>query len=383
MFLMLYLEYLIVRIGQDILELIIFADQLRQDGRFKHRRLLFPGRKTLFKWLKAVFGKEDMTREEHFMSDMEVGATESVNLGKSFGRKKDPEHLPPQTVWERIGEVIRLCPKFFRSENSSFAFRVVCATMSLAIVAYLEASQQFFQQQRLIWSLIMLTISMSRTAGQSTFNFVLRVLGTLVAMIGAYIIWYIVDGRAPGVIVFLWLWIFCGFYVVAKYPKFIIVAILGVVTSILIIGYELQVQTIGQAAAESNGQPAYPTYLLAPYRLLTVAGGLLVAWLWTIWPFPVSEHSELRKDLAASLYLLANFYSNVHETVISRVRGTAGDVNQKGSHAYMLDKAKVQVMTKILAVLSQVQMNAGFEKFQVVVGGRFPRETYEEYAISA
>ena len=54
--------------------------------------------------------------------------------------------------------------------------------------------------------MIMVAISMGTTAGQSLFNFVLRIAGTAVAMIGAYIVWYIVDGKIPGVIVFLWLW---------------------------------------------------------------------------------------------------------------------------------------------------------------------------------
>ena len=118
----------------------------------------------------------------------------------------------------------------------------------------------------------MVSISMNRMAGQSTFNFVLRVFGTFVAMVAVYVIWYIVDGKTPGVIVFLWLWMTCGFYVVIKMPKFVIVGILSIVTSILVIGYELQVQVIGKTLATKNGQPAYPTYELAPYRLAVVAG---------------------------------------------------------------------------------------------------------------
>ena len=51
------------------------------------------------------------------------------------------------------------------------------------------------------------------------------------------------------------------------------------VTTILIIGYELQVGVIGIELATSNGQPYYPLYELAPYRLATVVGGLLVAFM--------------------------------------------------------------------------------------------------------
>ena len=120
-------------------------------------------------------------------------------------------------------------------------------------------------------------MSMNRTAGQSSLNFALRVLGTAIATVASYLVWYIVDGKTPGVIILLWLWIFLAFYMVVKRPKFTIATIISINTVLLIIGYELQVETIGVQASEQSGQPAYPTYELAPYRLAAVAGGLLVA----------------------------------------------------------------------------------------------------------
>lgn len=155
-------------------------------------------------------------------------------------------------------------------------------------------------------------------------------------------------------------------------------AILSVVSTILIIGYELQVQVLGVTVSESNGQPAYATYLLAPYRLATVAGGLLVAWIWTIFPYPISESSELRKDLGASLYMLANFSSLVHEIVQSRVKGVEGDARRKGTHGYNLEKARQTVFGKVLLLLNEMRTNSAFSKFQLRVGGKFPREEYEE-----
>lgn len=144
-------------------------------------------------------------------------------------------------------------------------FNLIRATMSIGVVAYLRDTQAFFLRNRFLWSLIMVTMSMQSLAGQSVFQFVLRVAGTAVATIGAvsnasgchfttaktdrirrlqFIVWYIVDGHTAGVIVFLWLWIFCAFYVVLKMPKFVIVGILSLVTVILIIGYELQVSIL-------------------------------------------------------------------------------------------------------------------------------------------
>lgn len=172
-----------------------------------------------------------------------------------------------------------------------------------------------------------------------------------------------------------------GFYALLKFPKFVVVALLSVVSTVLIIGYELQVQVLGVTVSESNGQPAYPTYELAPYRLATVAGGLFVAWIWTIFPFPISEGSELRRDLGASLYMLANFSSIIHEIVQSRVKGVRGHIEKKGTHAYNLEKARMTVFGKLLLLLNDMRTNSAFSKFQVRVGGRFPKEEYEGYEL--
>lgn len=72
----------------------------------------------------------------------------------------------------------------------------------------------------------------------TSLQFALRILGTAIAMIASYIIWYIVDGKTAGVIVFLWVWMFCAFYVLLKFPKLIIVGLISAVTAILVIGYE-------------------------------------------------------------------------------------------------------------------------------------------------
>ena len=59
-------------------------------------------------------------------------------------------------------------------------------------------------------------------------------------------IWYIVDGKTPGIIVLLFLFTFFEFYFVLKYPKFIVIALLSMVTQVLIVGYELQVRKVGE-----------------------------------------------------------------------------------------------------------------------------------------
>lgn len=81
-----------------------------------------------------------------------------------------------------------------------------------------------------------------------------------------------------------------GFYIPLKRIDLVIAGIISVVTATMIVGYELQVRKIGvMASTSTTGQPAYPIYELGPYRLATVAGGLAVAFFWTIFPYPITE----------------------------------------------------------------------------------------------
>lgn len=95
-------------------------------------------------------------------------------------------------------------------------------------------------------------------SGQSIFGFICRIAGSAMAMVMSYVIWYIADEKTPGIIVFLWLAIFCDYYFVIKYPRFMPAWMIMIVTQVLIIGYELQVRAEGVAAAERSGQAYHP-----------------------------------------------------------------------------------------------------------------------------
>lgn len=135
LFFVLYMEYLLLRAGQATLDFVLFADKVKQEGKLKSSKLIFPGSKTLYKWLKATIGREDLSKGSQYMSDMEGGASDAVYLGMEFEKRKDPEHLPPRNAFEKMGNHLRAIPRFFRHPASVFGFRVACATMSIAIVS--------------------------------------------------------------------------------------------------------------------------------------------------------------------------------------------------------------------------------------------------------
>lgn len=277
LYIVLYMDFLLDSIARAVHDFVLFAES--REEKLSRKRLIVPGVKRLRKWVIASWSKkqDSYADDEHGMAD-EGNESSNVWLGDAYKKRRNPEHLPPRNKWEKFGDKVRGIPHFFRSPESAFGFRAACATMCLAIIAYLHDTQTFYVRQRLFWAQIMVTISMSPSAGQSLFSFLLRICGTFAAMCSSFIIWYIVDGHTAGVLVFFWFFVSWGFFIVLKFPRIIPVGMIFSVTNTLIIGYELQVKKIGVTVSETNGQAYYPIYELAPYRLAIVCSGLFVAW---------------------------------------------------------------------------------------------------------
>ncbi|KAJ5752596.1 hypothetical protein N7520_009513 [Penicillium odoratum] len=375
LYLFLYMEQLLSSTGQTVLGFVEYADGVAAKGKLSRTRLIIPGFKRSWKWAKTFLSAHDHHEDDH-MGDIHTQST-SLELGEAYRHRKDPEHLPPANLFQELGDRVRVIPRFLRSFESSYGFRVACATMTIAVIAFLHDTQEFFTKQRLVWAMIMVNLSMSPTSGQSIFSFVLRIAGTTIAMVVSLLIWYIPDQKTPGIIVFLFIFVSIGFYVPIKLFRFRVVGLISVVTTTMIIGYELSVRKVGEAVATSNGQAYYPIYELAPYRLAAVSGGIFVAFIWTFFPYPISEHSVLRQSLGASLYLLANYYSIIHETLNARIRGDEGDITLKSSAGRKLEKARHKVFSKQMLMLAGLRTYSGFLTWEVPVGGVFPKKQYD------
>lgn len=134
---------------------------------------------------------------------------------------------------------------------------------------------------------------------------------------------------------------------------------------------------IGLKIATATGQPYYPIYKIAPFRLLTVAGGVTVAFIWTIFPVPITEGSILRRDLGNSLFLLAKYLNCVTSTVDQRVKDKEGDLSLASSPGHKLAKMRNKVLQRQLALLNSMRQNLAFMAWEPHFGGDFPKETYQ------
>ncbi|MCJ1338840.1 hypothetical protein MMC09_004129 [Bachmanniomyces sp. S44760] len=378
LYILLYMEFLMNSAADAVMDLVRYADSMAENGRMTKRRLIYPSGGRLRKWFMGMFHSEDASNTNYDNPDSAEAGSYVIDIGDSLQAAKDPEHLPPKNAWERFGNQVRGLSHALGSSQSAFGFRVACATMSIAIIAFLRQSQVFFTTQRVVWALIMVAIGMTVTAGSGVFGLLGRVFGTFIAMCASLVIWYVAGGTGVtgAVLPLLYIWLVFIFYFLVKYPRFIVVCLLSMVTTILILGYEMEVKVIGVKLATSTGQPAYHTYLLAPYRLATVAAGCFVAFIWTFFPYPLTARAALRRDLGSSIFLLANFYSCVHTTIGLRLQGQE-NIDVEDSPARKLEKARNQVFAKQLALLGGLRTHLSFTDWEPTCGGKFPKENYE------
>jgi len=187
LYLILYLEHLLYSTGVAVTRLTEFADKKVADGTMSKKHFIFPGRRRLHKWLKSI-GTSGQSIDNESPDDLEEGS-KNIYMGAGFGKKKDPEHLPPKNAWQRFGNLVRKFPRFMGSVESAHGFRVALATFSVAILGFLRNTQNFFMAERVFWAMIIIAIGMTMTSGQSTFGFFGRIAGTTLAMAISIIIW--------------------------------------------------------------------------------------------------------------------------------------------------------------------------------------------------
>lgn len=378
LYLVLYLEYLLNSVGKAVLDMVLFADSKVQDGTMSKNKFIFPGWRRIRKLIQNSYKKVDA---EQTLPESQASGI-FIRVGDALSVSKDPEHLPPATLYQRATNSLRIIPGFLGSPESAFGFRAAVASMSIGILTYLRQTSHFYISQRGVWAMIMVAISMSPHAGAGVQGFIVRILGTIVASVASLAIWYMSDEKPAAVIPLSYIYFALALYFVFKKPEHIITAVISIVTLILIVGYELQDRKLGTAVLERNGQQYYNIYLLAPYRLVTVLAGLGVAFIWTYFPYPITTHSTLRKDLGDTLYLLAKYYSCTHATVEYKLRhGAYASLHDESEPIRKLDKARLKVFEKMIVMMNRLREHSAFTKYEPTFGGRFPKETYDSLIV--
>lgn len=388
-FVILYMSHLQDDLLNATLQLVQFADEKVADGTMKRGRLIFPKQKSISEWF-SLGRKEDEKHDRRQSSHVDPITIHRVPQSTGF---PDPEHLQPENIWEKGSTVLRSISHAIKSDQSLFGFRVAAASLSVGILAYLHQTQDFFIRQRCIWAMIVIVIGMNPTSGQTMFGFMARIGATAISLVLSLIVWYIVDGKTAGVIIFLYLanvlevrhlphpqhapTDITQYYFYIKVPQYFGASVIAIVTLNVIIGYELQVRKLGIPAAESSGQPYYPIYLFGPYKLAAVAAGCAISFFWVIFPYPITAKSQLRKLLGRSLFVLAKFYGCMHTTIELWLSSSLGDAKDPSSPGHQLQKSRHKIFKEEMMLLTGLRMHSHFSTFEPPIGGKFPKQIYD------
>lgn len=211
-FALLFIGHLHDVLLQAVLDFVRFAEQKVTDGTMERRRFIFPKRQNLKEWLFSGGPDEEKSKDEDVGIGSEEKTTDENDTPKNTrprdplkSRYADPEHLPPTNAWQKSGNVLRRISHLLTSDQSAFGFRVAVAAFCAAILAYLHPTHNFFYENRINWTVVVIVIGMSPTSGNSLFGLLGRVVATTLSTALTFAVWYIVVGKTAGVIVFLYI----------------------------------------------------------------------------------------------------------------------------------------------------------------------------------
>lgn len=164
----------------------------------------------------------------------------------------------------------------------------------------------------------------------------------------------------------------------ARFPALFSIWFVGFIAAIVMIGIELQTAKIGEETVKQSGQSVYAPYIIFPYRLGVVALGVITGYIWTVFPYPISEHSELRENTAQIMYELSRYYMCIQQTVFARLHRDLGDADDTASPSFRLQVALRRLFLKYRGLSAGAGKLFQFLDWEFSLGGRFPKKTYRE-----
>lgn len=131
LYLVLFMEYLLYKAAQSLLDLARFAEHTKQKGTLDRGRLVYPNYKRLKKWIFSDEGSDEVVDIGDFGGTRKSGISQIVPV-------KDPEHLPASGSMHKVGTFIALVTGVLSSSDSAWALRVACATIAVALPAFFQ-----------------------------------------------------------------------------------------------------------------------------------------------------------------------------------------------------------------------------------------------------
>jgi hypothetical protein len=100
--------------------------------------------------------------------------------------------------------------------------------------------------------------------------------------------------------------------------------------------------------------------------------GVILAFIFTIFPFPITSRDILRQDVAYELHLLSNVYS------LSQTRMNLAVLSDGTKESQVLRKQMGKQGFKCIAVQTRCKENLAYSSWEPNMLYRFPKKTYAD-----
>ena len=117
--------------------------------------------------------------------------------------------------------------------------------------------------------------------------------------------------------------------------------------------------------------PYLPVYKLGPFRILVTFIGVVLAFIFTVFPYPVTSRDLLRQDVAQQFHLLSKMYSLTQARLNAAVCSNTRAIQH-------LRKSMGEVSLKCIGVQARSSDNLMYASWEPNLRYRFPKGIYSE-----
>ncbi|KAF7348773.1 hypothetical protein MVEN_01396800 [Mycena venus] len=289
--------------------------------------------------------------------------------------RRDPDSRPPTNALQRIMNGVHKVYRWAGTAEAVFIFKYVFISLALWLPAVFKHSAHFYYVEKGIWALIMAQTTLNIYAADQIFNYVTRLLGTLVGLGIGLLAWYAGNGKGDGntygsavavgvfIIPLLFVRIFAP-------ERFLAGNVLCCTTFALVVGYSWIDGHAVQFASPGIG------WSVAWKRWALVMAGSLASFILMMFP-PKSGRKAVRQRNAASIAVLGENYAFLISTWISSKSkpDSTQELTENATPAPWTADFRSRLM-ELAEEMSAIRMLTDLAKWEGSIRGKWPAKEY-------
>ncbi|KAJ7478392.1 hypothetical protein FB451DRAFT_1452874 [Mycena latifolia] len=121
-----------------------------------------------------------------------------VEKGEEGRYRRDPDSRPPTNLMQKAMHGIHRVYQWTSTAEAVFTLKYVFVSIALWLPAVFKHSAHFYYVEKVIWALIMAQTTLNIYAADQIFNYVTRLIGTLIGLAIGLLAWYAGNGKGTG-----------------------------------------------------------------------------------------------------------------------------------------------------------------------------------------